>query len=391
MSTPIPASFMTTREHQARALSRRLFLGGAVGCVAAAATTAHAADDILVGPAATPTSEQTTRLIVAGSAETPCGTWATRLAPDMASELGQPPFDLSFTTGWDGVTGANLFDAQEQLSSASSTLLVPGTALMAAMTGDSRVHYAYQRWSPVLTICQPSVVVGHVSLHRSLGVILSSKTTRIAVSTPTGPELPTLLAFDLLALRPLPVSGYATPDAAMAALTSGLVDAIQLPVDAALKDRLATLGAKGFTPLFLNTVAPQTPAQAELALPPTFPTVLLQERRTSTPAFLPLAWQAIASAASLKAALVLPLLTPPAKVARWRHAADTCASKLALQQIAMANGQTILSGSKCIAYYGMATPEVNVGMALRRWLALNLPRWRSALPAGAALPPTTAQ
>lgn len=380
-----------TGQHQGSALSRRLFLAGAAGCVVTTTSMAHAADDILVGPAATPTSDQTTRLIVAGSAETPCGTWATRLAPDMAAELGQPPFDLSFTTGWDGVTGANLFDAQEQLSSASSTLLVPGTALMAAMTGDSRVHYAYQRWSPVLTICQPSVVVGHVSLHRSLGVILSSKTTRIAVSTPTGPELPTLLAFDLLALRPLPVSGYATPDAAMAALNGGLVDAIQLPMDAALKDRLSTLAAQGFTPLFLNTVNQQTPTQADPALPPTFPSVLLQERRTSTPAFLPLAWQAIASAASLKAALVLPLLTPPAKVARWRHAADACASKLGLQQIALANGQTILSGSRCIAAYGMAMPDVNVGMALRRWLALNLPRWRSALPAAQPLPPAPAQ
>ncbi len=380
-----------TRQHQGLALSRRLFLGGALGCVAATTTTAHAADDILVGPAATPTSDQTTRLIVAGSAETPCGAWASRLAPDMAEELGQPPFELSFTTGWDGVTGANLFDAQEQLSSASSTLLVPGTALMAAMTGDSRVHYAYQRWLPVLTICQPSVVVGHVSLHRSLGVILSSKTTRVAVSTPTGPELATLLAFDLLALRPLPVSGYATPDAAMAALTSGVVDAIQLPMDAALKDRLAMLDPKGFTPLFLNTPAQQTSTPVDLALPPTFPTILLRERRTSTPAFLPLAWQAIASAASLKAALVLPLLTPPAKVARWRHAAETCAGKLSLQQIALANGQTVLSGAKCIAYYGMTMPDVNVGLALRRWLALNLPRWRSALPAAQPLLPAPAQ
>lgn len=374
------------RQRQGHALSRRLFLGSVLG-YAAASTTAHAADDILVGPAATPTSDQTTRLIVAGSAETPCGTWASRLAPDMAEELGQPPFDVSFTTGWDGVTGANLFDAQEQLSSASSSLLVPGTALMAAMTGDSRVHYAYQRWSPVLTICQPSMVVGHVSLHRSLGVILSSKTTRIAVSTPTGPELPTLLAFDLLALRPLPVSGYATPDAAMAALTSGLVDAIQLPMDAALKERLGTLATKGFIPLFLNATSQQAPVPADMALPPLFPSILLQERRTSAPAFLPLAWQAIATAASLKAALVLPLLTPPAKVARWRHAADACAAKLGLQEIALANSQTVLSGAKCMSYYSMATPDVNVSMALRRWLALNLPRWRSALPAVQPLPP----
>lgn len=389
MSTLIPASSMM-RQRQGHALSRRLFLGSVLG-YAAASTTAHAADDILVGPAATPTSDQTTRLIVAGSAETPCGTWASRLAPDMAEELGQPPFDVSFTTGWDGVTGANLFDAQEQLSSASSSLLVPGTALMAAMTGDSRVHYAYQRWSPVLTICQPSMVVGHVSLHRSLGVILSSKTTRIAVSTPTGPELPTLLAFDLLALRPLPVSGYATPDAAMAALTSGLVDAIQLPMDAALKERLGTLATKGFIPLFLNATSQQAPVPADMALPPLFPSILLQERRTSAPAFLPLAWQAIATAASLKAALVLPLLTPPAKVARWRHAADACAAKLGLQEIALANSQTVLSGAKCMSYYSMATPDVNVSMALRRWLALNLPRWRSALPAVQPLPPAPAQ
>lgn len=385
MSDLLPASSMM-HQRQGATLSRRLFLGGAVGCLAATTTAARAADDILVGPVATSTSEQTTRLIVAGSAETPCGTWASHLAPQMAEELGQPSFELSFTTGWDGVTGANLFDAQEQLSSASSSLLVPGTALMASMTGDSRVHYAYQRWLPVLSVCQPSLVVGHVNLHRSLGVILGSKTTRVAVSTPTGPELPTLLAFDLLALRPLPVSGYATPDAAMAALTSGVVDAIQLPMDAALRERLAMLEAKGFTPLFLNTVTQQAPAPADMLLPPTFPTVLLRERRTSAPAFLPLAWQAIATAASLKAALVLPLLTPPAKVARWRHAAETCAARLSLQQIALASEQTVLSGAKCIAFYNMATPDMNVGMALRRWLALNLPRWKSSASAPPQLP-----
>lgn len=378
------------RQHQGASLSRRLFLGGALGCLSTTGI-AHAADDILVGPIATPTSEQTTKLIVAGSAETPCGTWASRLAPDMAEELGQTPFELAYTTGWDGVTGANLFDAQEQLSSASSTLLVPGTALLAAMTGDSRVHYAYQRWLPVLTMFQPSLVVGHVNLHRSIGAILGNRTTRVAVSTPTGPELPTLLAFDLLALRPLPVSGYATPDAAMAALTGGLVDAIQLPVDAALKDRLNMLGAKGFIPLFLNSTAPQTPAQADMALPPIFPSILLRERRTSTPAFLPLAWQALAAATSLKAALVLPLLTPPAKVARWRHAADNCATKLSIQQIALANGLTVLSGAKCITAYSMTMPDVNVGMALRRWLALNLPRWKSTTPPVRALPPALAQ
>ncbi|WP_051544188.1 hypothetical protein [Acetobacter okinawensis] len=189
MSDLLPASSMM-HQRQGATLSRRLFLGGAVGCLAATTTAARAADDILVGPVATSTSEQTTRLIVAGSAETPCGTWASHLAPQMAEELGQPPFDLSFTTGWDGVTGANLFDAQEQLSSASSSLLVPGTALMASMTGDSRVHYAYQRWLPVLSVCQPSMVVGHVSSIAHWGSFWAARLPALLSPPPPGRNSP---------------------------------------------------------------------------------------------------------------------------------------------------------------------------------------------------------
>ena len=83
-------------------------------------------------------------------------------------------------------------------------------------------------------------------------------------------------------------------------------------------------------------------------------------------------------------------LPPAHDLARWRHAAETCAARLNLQQIALANGQTVLSGAKCIASYGMATPDVNAGMEFRRWLALNLPRWKS-IPPTQPLPPAPAQ
>ncbi|MFT9387150.1 hypothetical protein [Acetobacter sp.] len=378
-----------------RPLTRRVFVTGtaaglvATGMARAQDTATQDASGILVNdpPAADPVNGaglpgtgSATRLVIAGTADTPSGKWATALAPLMAHALDRPAFSLETTTGWDGVTGANLFDAQQQAINAPAALVAPGTTMLTSMTGDMRVHYDYQRWMPVLIARQPTVAVGRVALHRSLGAILGNQQTKVAVLGPTGPELPTLLALDLLGLRPLPVSGYGTPDAAMAALRAGSVNAIQLPLDADFAGRMADLRNDGFAPLFVNTTRPLSGEGVQDL--PDFMSVLRQEHPKATLAPLAATWHAVAAAASIKTALLLPLLTPPASVARWRHAAEMCAANPAIRQEAADNRDMLLSGAECMSFYMSLMPDVNVILGLRRWLALNLPRWRNGMGTG---------
>ncbi|MBO1327111.1 hypothetical protein OQ496_02265 [Acetobacter suratthaniensis] len=361
-------------------MSRRLFLGGLAGGAGVSLLAPSLSGNVAraensLNDSLPPQTRSLTQLIVAGTPETPSGRWASLLTPLLEENLQRPsPFTLSHALGWDGVTGANLFDAQQQAPDAPSALMAPGTVMLAAMLGDARVHYDYERWLPVFMACQPTVTIGHVSLHLSLGALLGNRKARVAVSRPTGPELPTLLALDLLGLRPLPVSGYATPESAMDALYAGTVDVIQIPLDREYEARIATLGKQGFVPLFINT--PNALPVSEPALPPGFMTVLQHERRKIAQTPLASAWQALATAASIKTALLLPLLTPPAAVARWRHAAEISATRPTISNAAAENRESIKTGPTCMALYNDTMPDVSLIMTIRRWLALNLPRWR---------------
>lgn len=372
--------FFSPGRKAAPSLSRRLFLGGLAGGAGVSLLAPSLSGNVAraensLNDSLPPQTRSLTQLIVAGTPETPSGRWASLLTPLLEENLQRPsPFTLSHALGWDGVTGANLFDAQQQAPDAPSALMAPGTVMLAAMLGDARVHYDYERWLPVFMACQPTVTIGHVSLHLSLGALLGNRKARVAVSRPTGPELPTLLALDLLGLRPLPVSGYATPESAMDALYAGTVDVIQIPLDREYEARIATLGKQGFVPLFINT--PNALPVSEPALPPGFMTVLQHERRKIAQTPLASAWQALATAASIKTALLLPLLTPPAAVARWRHAAEISATRPTISNAAAENRESIKTGPTCMALYNDTMPDVSLIMTIRRWLALNLPRWR---------------
>ena len=357
-------------------LSRRLFMGGLAGS-ALAVSSAHGQEVLADSPLPnTLPGTAEGRIIIAGTAETLCGRWASLMTPLMAQALHHnDSFQLQPTTGWDGVTGANLFETRQQSATSPLALIAPGSAMLAAMVGDSRVHYDYQRWLAILSVCQPTVTIGRVALHRSLGTMLGNHRTRVAVSSPTGLELPMLLAFELLGLRPQPITGQATPEAAMAALTAGTVDAIQLPLDPQFPERAAALAQQGFGPLFLNTTHAGT--QADMTgLPPDFMSILQQERPKAALTPLAQAWLAATAAANTKAVLLLPLLSQPATVARWRNAAEICAAMPQVRQAASADRQTLLTGADCMALYSQLMPDTTVIMALRRWLASNLPQWR---------------
>lgn len=224
-------------------------------------------------------------LIVAGSPGTGPARWAPVLAPALEVTLpSDGPINLQNVAGQDGVTGANLFDAQ---ASGENALLVPGTAILAALSGDSRVHFDYQRWLPVALIAGSPLVVGHVDFRRSLRTLLQNRPVRVAVTTPTGAELPTLLAMAILSMRAIPVRGLATPQTSIEALQQGEVDVVQLSPDNATPELLAALKDKGFVPLFSLTAEE---GEAFPTLPPGLPACgdMRRTMRFTQPIRLPL-------------------------------------------------------------------------------------------------------
>lgn len=381
----MPRTDQPDRPSSARAISRRLLLGGLAGSAVSCFLPLRAARS------ASPVAAQPSSLIVGGTAESICGQWATLLAPVLADSLHYPSsFPLRMTTGWDGVTGGNLFDTQQEQATPPAGLIVPGSGLIAALRGDSRVHYDAQRWIPVFMSCQPTVAVGKVSLHRSFTSFLQGRPLRVAVSTLSGPELPTLVALDLLGMHPLPVAGYATPDAAIAALKAGNVDVIQLPFDEDYEERMASLQdeAPDNQPLFSNSLPAST--APHLRLPPDFTTIFRQERKRLPAGRLYDVWKTAASAASLKAGLMLPNLSQPDLVARFRHAAQVAAAEPGLRAHAREQNQTLIAGIPCATLYADMMPDLDRILALRRWLSVNSLRWRDPS-AGRALPAAAQQ
>lgn len=382
----MPRTDQPDHSHSARPLSRRQLLGGFLG---GAALCLAASPSVRAAVALNP--QPLAPLIVAGTSESLCGQWAALLAPALAEELHYAdPFPLRLTTGWDGVTGGNLFDIQQEQATPPTGLIVPGSGLLAALTGDSRVHYDAQRWLPIFMSRQPTVAVSKVSLHRTFASILHGRPLRVAVSTLSGPELPTLVALDLLGMHPLPVSGYGTPDAALAALKAGDVDVIQLPFDENYEERMASLQEEeqDSLPLFSNVLP--TSAAPRLRLPPDFTTIFKQERKHLPSGLLYEVWKTTAASASLKAGLMLPILTPPDVVARFRHAAQAVASEQVLRAHAHEQNQTLTAGLPCAALYADMMPDLDRILALRRWLAVNIPHWRDAS-SSKPLPPAAAQ
>ncbi|GBR03087.1 hypothetical protein AA21952_0951 [Acetobacter oeni LMG 21952] len=296
--------------------------------------------------------------------------WAPVLSETFSETLPTDgPIVLQPTAGWDGVTGANKFESQTGGDNAG-TLLVPGAAILASLTGSSRVHFDYQRWLPVFLSVGAPVVVGRVDFHRSLRMLLGDHPVRVAVSTPDGLELPTLLAMTILSMRVIPVSGIASPEDAIDALRRGEVDVVQLPASAARPAMLQGLAQNGFEVLF-------TLGQTDGGGSADFVTrvAALQGHASRHPLYQ--ACLSASVAAGMDAALVLPMLTSPAQTARWRHAAQLAVLRPEVTALAKTDGTRAVGGADVATLYHTLTPDLSGLLALRRWLAERTPGWRS--------------
>ncbi|OUJ14763.1 hypothetical protein HK28_11425 [Acetobacter sp. DsW_063] len=313
----------------------------------------------------------TPTFIVAGNAAP--ARWAPLIASSFSETLStDSPIVLRKTGGQDGVTGANLFDSLASADESGSALLAPGAAILAAQAGDPRVHFDYQRWLPVLLSVSAPIAVGRVDFRRSLRTMLKDRPVRVAVSAPNGLELPTMLALTILSMRVIPISGFGGADAAIGALRRGEVDVVQLPADSARPDLLQSLAAEGFEPLFATT--PTVDPSVSVAQDFTTRYEALRGRAPTHPLYP--AFKATAAAACIDMALVLPMLTPPAQAARWRHAATLAAALPEAAAMAKNDGGRLIAGTDDASVYAALAPDLSAILALRRWLAEHGPSWR---------------
>jgi hypothetical protein len=321
---------------------------------------------IVTGAAAATTFPEGATLLVAGPSGSTVDLWAEWLEPTLQRVLApKAGLHRDLVGGVDGVTGANQFEARIA-PDGTTALLLPGAAAMAWLVGDPRARFDAARWVPALAGVTPSLVASRISTAH----ILAATPLRIAASGPAGPDLPALLALDLLGANWSPVFGL-NETAAQQALAQGAVDAICLH-GRRVVEMARNLAAAGVPPIFTFGMVDET---GQPQRDPAFPDV--PDAAELLGASLPEdqlrnAWRATVAAGQLEVALVLPRFTPAAMVALWRRACAQAAESDMVQAQAGPIGVRPLPGLAATASTSAVTADAAALLALRHWLATRL-------------------
>jgi hypothetical protein len=305
-------------------------------------------------------------LLVAGTASGPVDRWAEALVAVLADLL--PPgtrVAVETAIGNDGVTGANQF-ATRAVPDGATALLVPGAAATAWLVGDPRVHFDTATWVPVMDGVTSGVVVGRVPVS-GLG---PDQSPRIAAAGPAGPELPALLALELLGTNFTPVFGLGEAARAREALVEGTVDVILLHGEN-VPERMRALTAQGMTPLFsLGSMDASGHRRRDplLANVPYLDEISLRLLGHPLRGALVPAWSAAAAATTLGFALVLPQLTPPGLVGLWRRLSDQTAKAAAVRALAGAAAVRVETTPAANVSTAAVSADAATLLEVRRWL-----------------------
>ncbi|MDT7951949.1 MAG: hypothetical protein RQ966_10645 [Acetobacteraceae bacterium] len=322
-----------------RSITRRRAIGAGAALVAGAAAAQAA-------PASLPAQPS---LLVAGPAGSQVDHWADVIAPPLGRELlGSGKLSLQNVGGADGVTGINQFQARTNPDGATA-LLLPGTALLAWLVGDTRAQFDAGTWAPLWGGITGAIVASRAPL-------VPGRSVRLAVRSVAGPELEALLALELMGIEAVPAP--ARPDNALARAD---VDAVYLR-GAALRDSQALL-SQGWRPAFALSRArnggfANVPLASELfgGLPP------------SDTNLLP-AYRAVAAASALEVALVLPLVAPATVLAWWRRGCNSLDDTASVRDAAAAAIVHQADAGQVAAQLASVTLETSAMLSLRRWLA----------------------
>ncbi len=284
-------------------------------------------------------------LLVAGPDGEQTSRWGNACALAMSAGFpGAPAVICDAEGGLDGVTGANRLDALVMPDGKTAAIL-PGAALIAWMTGDSRVHFDPTRWVPVMAGTNSGVLVARfANTPPSLPALRAFAPLRLAADRPESNDLAALLALQRLGVAVAPVFGLRGTDAKTRAYVAGEVDAVFLCGEGVPED-IAPLTANAGLPVFSLG---QMDDAGNVGIDPLFPAV------PDVAAFaggtvLDAAYQAAAAAARLDFFMVLPKLSDPGAVAAWRQAAALAAQTPAVGAAARASSVTLKSAAGAAA------------------------------------------
>jgi hypothetical protein len=300
-------------------------------------------------------------ILVAGPPDGRMDHWGSLIGRALGRALPQgTTVDRTTAGGADGVTAANQF-ATRVAPDGGTALLMPGDTPLAWLTGDPRARFDAASWLPVIAGLTPGVLVSRLPL----AAVTRGKRLRVATSAPAGPELPALLALDLMGIEPVSVGGLHHAESARQAVWSNAADAMFVTGPDAMR-RVAAATAAGAAPLFTLGV----PGESGLARDPLLPTVptaselVATLRGTPPPGPLQAAWRATVAASAIEFALVLPRLTPASLVSVWRRAGAEAAADLQDQS----QGVRLVTAPEANAATSVAC-DMAALLELRRWLA----------------------
>lgn len=319
-------------------------------------------------PLGTPSTINEATVLVAGPDGGLLDRWSKVVYPALAQ--GLPPettLTLNSVGGADGVTGANQFTTRGE-PDGRTVLLAPGDAAIAWLIGDPRAKYDPARWTSLMACVTPGVLV----VRAGAGGPRGKKPVRIAVPALASTGLAGVMALEILGTRVEPVASPANPDVA-AAFGNGAIDAAFLHghhVDRQVTD----LVEAGGRPLLALGGWDETGRPTRDEAFPSLP--ILTELVTAADPRIG-AFHAAAIAARLECSLVLPHLTPAARVALWRQAAIEAAAALSVQASARAVGARVISGPEASAMAIAAVVKQPALQTLRQWLAARQ-NWRPA-------------
>lgn len=356
---PAPRAIRVAVMHR-RGMLRGMAAGSALSLLAGRAAAAMAAAALAGAPLPEPFPDAVT-ILVAGPPGGRMDRWGNLIGRALGRTL--PPGTTIGRTaagGADGVTAANQF-ATRVAPDGGTVLLLPGETPLAWLTGDPRARFDAASWLPVMAGLTPGVLVSRLPL----ATLHPGTRMRVATSAPAGPELPALLALDLMGIEPVSVGGLHHAEAARQAVRSNAADAMFVTGPDTMR-RVAAAAAAGAAPLFTLGVPGESGLSRDPLLPnvPTASELVVALRGTPPPGPLHAAWRATVAASAIEFALVLPRLTPAALVSVWRRAGAEAAAELQVQ----AQGVRLVTAPEANAATSVAC-DMAALLELRRWLA----------------------
>lgn len=254
--------------------------------------------------------------------------WARFFAPQFSQALpGNPNVVVLNVPGGGSITGANQFAARAR-SNGYEVLGTSASTQFPAILGDPRVRYDYANWTAVLA--SPTGGVVYVSPRYGVSGpsdidALRGSEIRFAAQSPTGLEMPVLLAFEMLGLNIRPVFGMESRGAGRLAFERGEAGIDFQTTPAYLSNVAPLVEAGSAVPLFaLGVVNADGSVDRDPSFPelPTF--VEFFQQATGAPPEGPAyeAWQALMLAGfSLQKMMVLPRDVPAEMIAAYSAAA----------------------------------------------------------------------